>query len=203
LGFSFVYENCAIVKSLAAQKYDIVLSDVQMPDMNGLELLRHIRTGKVAGPRNTRFVILTAFSNTEVLGAAMALDVNGFLAKPIRIGVVMEKIKKAVHETFQIQPPENYESVVTELSSLGAVQTTSELAKPAPLSVADKFETHGSVILVPLTRLREGMRTAKDVVATDGNIIIPAGTKLAQLALNRLSDLNSVLTEKVVHIIPH
>jgi YesN/AraC family two-component response regulator len=74
-----------------------------MPGMNGLELLRRIRTGQTPRPKDSRFIILTSFSNTEALGAAMSLDVNGFLVKPIRIGVVMEKIERAIQENFQLR----------------------------------------------------------------------------------------------------
>lgn len=190
------------IKKMTTQRFDVVLSDVQMPDMNGLELLRRIRAGNVPTPRDSRFIILTAFSNTEVLGAAMTLDVNGFLAKPIRIGVVMEKIKKAVQEKFSLRPEKDYEFVVTDLPTLDVTRRTVEPAPPSRPSAEDKMEVHAATILIPLTRLREGMRVAKDVVATDGAIIIPAGTKLTQLSLNRLSELSSLLTDNVLHILP-
>ena len=48
----------------------------------------------------------------------MALDVNGFLAKPIRIGVVIEKVDPALQETFQLRAEEEYEFVATNLPTL-------------------------------------------------------------------------------------
>jgi len=190
------------IEKVTGQKFDVILSDVQMPDMNGLELLRRIRAGKVSTPRDSRFIVLTSFSNTEVLGAAMALDVNGFLAKPIRIGVVMEKIKKAVQEKFSARPEADYEAVVTDLPTLGGTRRGAEPAMTAHPSAANEMEAHAAVIPVPLMGLREGMRVAKDVVATDGNIIIPAGTRLTQLSLDRLSELSNLLTENVVYVLP-
>ena len=166
-----------------------------MPGMNGLELLRQVRTDQTRLPRDTKFVILTSFSNTEVLGAAMALDVNGFLAKPIRIGVVMERIDRAVQETFQLRAEDEYESVETNLPTLEQARRESleALAGQVPA-----FGTKEKII--PLTQLGAGMCVTKSLYAADGTILIPAGTVLTQLFINRLWDLSTVLTDELVHI---
>ncbi len=128
LGFVKTYEADSgqlAIAEMKKERFDLILSDVQMPGMNGLELLRQLRTGQTKLARDTRFIIITSFSNTEVIGAAMALDVNGFLAKPIRIGVVIEKVDRALQETFQLCAKDEYESVSTNLPSLEEAQRES------------------------------------------------------------------------------
>lgn len=176
------------------QGCDLVLSDVQMPGMNGLELLRWIRIGQTPLPRDARFIVLTSFSNVEVLGAAMALDVNGFLAKPIKTGVVMEKIERALQEAFQVRARNDYESVTTHLPSLD--QATRE--RPGSTHHVPPSATGEKTI--PLVQLRPGMYVTKSVYAADGSILISAGTVLTQLFVNRLWDLSSVLTDELVHV---
>lgn len=183
------------ITKMAEQRFDVVLSDVQMPGMNGLELLRQIRTGQTKLPQDTRFIILTSFSNTEVLSAAMALDVNGFLAKPIRIGVVMEKIDRAVQETFQLRALEEYESVVTNLPSLEQAQRES-----AGVPAGQMTALAASEKMIPLMQLGPGMCVTKSLYAADGTILIAAGTVLTQLFINRLCDLSSVLKDELVHV---
>ena len=184
------------IMTMAEQNFDLILSDVQMPGMNGLELLRQIRLGQTQLPRSARFVVLTSFSNTEVLGAAMALDVNGFLAKPIKIGIVMEKIDRAMQETFQPRSSSEYESVDTNPLSLEEVAKSSTKRAPTKENpIAGMVER-----TIPLSQLKVGMCVTKAVVATNGTLLIPAGTILTQLFINRLWDLDSVLPKELVHI---
>ena len=201
VGFQHVTEadsaQTALLK-MAEESFDVVLSDVQMPGMNGLELLRQIRMGQTPRPRDTRFIIFTSFSNTEVLGVAMALDVNGFLAKPIRIDVVIDKIERAVDEKLQLRAKTDYESVVTELSSLATAPRRAVLE--TRMSAADIIDRGTAQKRLPLAQVREGMSVAKDVVAKDGTLLVRAGTVLTELIINRLRDLANVLAHDFVDI---
>jgi YesN/AraC family two-component response regulator len=201
VGFQHVSEadsaQTALLK-MAEESFDVVLSDVQLPGMNGLELLRQIRMGQTPRPRDTRFVIFTSFSNTEVLGVAMALDVNGFLAKPIRIDVVIEKIERAVDEKLQLRAQSDYESVVTELSSLATAPRRAVLE--TRMSAADIIDRGTAQKRLSLAQAREGMSVAKDVVAKDGTLLVRAGTVLTELIINRLRDLANVLAHDFVDV---
>jgi PleD family two-component response regulator len=185
---------------MADDVFDVVLSDVQMPRMNGLELLRQIRSGQTSRPRDSRFLIVTSFSNTEVLGAAMALDVNGFLVKPIRIGVVLEKIERAVRESFQLRAQSEYQAVVTDLSSLENITRISDGLPTMRAAAAERRDLGEGQSRLPLTQLREGMKVARDMVAMDGTVLLRAGTVLTELIINRLRELTSVLPDDFVHI---
>lgn len=59
--------------------YDIVLSDIQMPILNGIELTTHIYS---MNPSQT-IIILSAFDNTEYLLSLINLGVDQFIKKPI------------------------------------------------------------------------------------------------------------------------
>lgn len=203
VGFQHVTEadsgQTALLK-MAEESFDVVLSDVQMPGMNGLELLRQIRMGQTPRPRDTRFVILTSFSNTEVLGVAMALDVNGFLAKPIRIDVVIEKLERAVAEKLQLRAQALYESVVTNLSSLAMAPRKADTVLETRISAADIIDRGTGHKRLSLTQVRDGMSVATDVVAKDDTVLVRAGTVLTEVIINRLRDLANVLAHDFVDI---
>ena len=186
---------------MADDAYDVILSDVQMPGMNGLELLRQIRSGQTPRPRDSRFLIVTSFSNTEVLGAAMALDVNGFLVKPIRIAVVLEKIERAINEPFHLRAQSEYGSVATDLSSLETTARNSGVLPTIRSAAAERSDLGKGQSRLPLTQLREGMKVARDLVAMDGTVLVRAETVLTELIINRLRELTSVLPDDFVHVI--
>lgn len=60
---------------------DLVITDIMMPVMNGLEMIERIR--KV--DKNVRFVIMSAYSETEYFIDAIKMGVNSFLIKPVEI----------------------------------------------------------------------------------------------------------------------
>jgi PAS domain S-box-containing protein len=68
----------------AGAPYDLVLMDVQMPDMDGLEAARRIRTAEAdADAPRTRMLALTANAQTEDREACLAAGMDGLLVKPL------------------------------------------------------------------------------------------------------------------------
>ena len=61
-------------------KPDIVFIDIEMPGMNGLELIKKLRS---TCNYNVHFVIISAYDNFKYAQEAMRLDVTDFLLKPI------------------------------------------------------------------------------------------------------------------------
>jgi len=68
----------------AGRPYDLVLMDVQMPGMDGLQAARRIRaTEAAAGERPVRMLALTANAQTEDRDACLAAGMDGLLVKPL------------------------------------------------------------------------------------------------------------------------
>ena len=100
------------------ETFDLIITDINMPVMNGLKLVQMIRAGKTHAKPETRIMVLTSFSQTEILGTALALDVNGFLVKPIIPAVAEQKLAQAMSERLHLHSPIAYETIRTELRSL-------------------------------------------------------------------------------------
>ena len=98
---------------------DFVLSDYNMPNFNGLQLLKAIRTGKTEVKRETPFAMLTGYSDRHLVDMALALDVNAFLTKPVsqkslsaRLGKMLAQDQDNVKSS--LKPADAYEDVVVE-----------------------------------------------------------------------------------------
>jgi predicted ATPase/signal transduction histidine kinase/CheY-like chemotaxis protein len=75
---------------LAAQPFDVVLMDVQMPIMNGYAAAHEIRRREQGTGRRVPIIAITASSTTEVVAACTAAGMDHYLSKPLRIEAVRE-----------------------------------------------------------------------------------------------------------------
>jgi PAS domain S-box-containing protein len=75
-------ESALLGADAAGDPYSVVLTDWQMPGMNGIELARRI-AGNPALRRPPSTVLVTAFGREEVQKEAEAAGIRGFLCKPI------------------------------------------------------------------------------------------------------------------------
>lgn len=72
--------------------YDVVLTDISMPGLSGLELLGHVRQKFP----NTPVIIISGISDQEHARGLIQLGAFDFLIKPFRLELVETSVKKAV-----------------------------------------------------------------------------------------------------------
>ena len=96
--------------------FSLVISDIRMPEKDGLELLRLV---KAVRP-NMKFIIMTAFAEIDVAVEAMHLGVNDLLIKPFELELVVFSVKKAME---QMKMEEELESYHKNLKKLVAERT--------------------------------------------------------------------------------
>lgn len=81
-------------------KPDVVLLDINMPVMNGLELLKKIRNEN----DDTRILILTIHNEVEYLSKAVEIGVNGYVLKDSESSVLKKAIMDVHNGEIYIQP---------------------------------------------------------------------------------------------------
>lgn len=77
---------------LQREKIDFVISDWNMPQMSGLELLKHVRTSEAL--KEMPFLMVTAEGQKEHVIEAVKHRVNNYIVKPFTPETLMEKINK-------------------------------------------------------------------------------------------------------------
>jgi two-component system chemotaxis response regulator CheY len=81
---------------LLSKKINLIISDYNMPNLDGLGLLRAVR----ATPhlKGIAFIMLTGRADTELVQRAQQFGVNNYLVKPFTIGTLKEKIEEVFGE---------------------------------------------------------------------------------------------------------
>lgn len=78
-------------------RFHIVVSDCNMKPINGLQLLKTIRSGKAGGVSpDLPIILLTGHSDVPVVQRAVELKASGFLAKPVSLDKLTAAINKAL-----------------------------------------------------------------------------------------------------------
>lgn len=77
---------------LTKKTFDMIISDLQMPNVTGIELLKHV---KESYP-DTVFMLITAFGTTETAVEAMKMGAYDYLTKPFKIDEVRMNIQNAL-----------------------------------------------------------------------------------------------------------
>ncbi len=80
------------LRKLAAGKFDLILTDINMPVMDGLKLVKRIRAD--AQHAQTPIIVITTEGSTEDRQRAMALGANAYITKPIQAPQVIQKVKE-------------------------------------------------------------------------------------------------------------
>ena len=72
-----------VLEAADGPRVDVILLDIEMPEMDGLEATRHIRAGDAAG-RGVRIVAMTANALAGDREMCIAAGMNDYVSKPIR-----------------------------------------------------------------------------------------------------------------------
>jgi len=79
------------LKKLNADNYDLLITDINMPVMDGLKLISLVR--RDVKYRNIPIMVITTEGGAEDRERALALGANAYITKPIQAGNVLEVVK--------------------------------------------------------------------------------------------------------------
>jgi CheY-like chemotaxis protein len=96
MNFIFAFSGEEALRFLEQNNHEavLILSDINMPGMSGLELLRQIKEKHHEPPPVV--MMITAYGDAENYNTAMKLGADDFLTKPLEFNLLKEKLK-AIH----------------------------------------------------------------------------------------------------------
>jgi two-component system chemotaxis response regulator CheY len=83
------------LRKLAGAKFDVIITDINMPIMDGLKLVKRIRIDHVH--KDTPVIIITTEGSQEDRQRAIRLGANAYITKPIQAPQVIAKVKELLH----------------------------------------------------------------------------------------------------------
>jgi diguanylate cyclase (GGDEF)-like protein/PAS domain S-box-containing protein len=167
------YDGKAAIETVRNNEVSLMLLDLQLPDMSGLEILRQLDEGGLSVPS----ILITANGSEHVAAEAFRLGVEDYLSKPVEAEQLEEAINKALNETHLRQAKEKL-----------TIQLQEQLANKAVLADIGKSITSSLDInqvlrkiveaAVDLTKAEEGFLALLD--NTSGQLYLRAEKNLDQ-----------------------
>lgn len=93
--FAFSGEEALKIMDKMHQEAVLILSDINMPGMSGLELLEQIKKNYVKPPPVV--MMITAYGDEENHNTALRLGADDFLTKPLDFKILKERLKNLNH----------------------------------------------------------------------------------------------------------
>jgi signal transduction histidine kinase/DNA-binding response OmpR family regulator len=86
------------ITSIKTGKYDLVLMDLQMPEMDGYAATKYIRTNLPAPLCDIPIIAMTAHALTSEIDRCIAIGMNDYISKPFKQEVLFSKIAKIINK---------------------------------------------------------------------------------------------------------
>lgn len=166
---------------LERMRPSFILSDIDMPYVNGLQVLKNVRLGKTWAERDVPFLLLTGHSDADVVGVALQLDASAFLRKPIDAAMLQDRLRRV--QTTPLQPRSVSEYNVISIEALGQLSERQR-------SDNERDPDHaGPVRYLAHYELAPGHVLANAVNSIQGEPVLAAGTKITPWLLTQVKDL--------------
>jgi two-component system, chemotaxis family, chemotaxis protein CheY len=86
-------------EALQARPFDLVICDINMPRMSGLDLLRHLRATRHY--QTTPFLMISGEISEDIVAASAESEVDGYLIKPFKIESLENRLRAIIFNRYQ------------------------------------------------------------------------------------------------------
>jgi len=191
------------LEHMAMSRYDLIISDFDLDDSSGLELVRRIRTHQTPASPDTRLILLSVHTDQDLVFRSIVLDVNGLLPKPTTPSRLREAIQQALDEDFKPKSPAYYLHADLREIEHDSTHVTELLAHAVGSTDANSPQYVGEKI--PLSAMNVGMVLVEPIYARGQTLVMNGGHTLTPTIISRLLDIREHLASQEVCVVlpPH
>jgi DNA-binding NtrC family response regulator len=164
----------AALSLLREQHFDLVLTDIRMPGMSGVELFRAIRDLRP----NMPVILMTAFAAENLINEAVQEGVFAVLPKPFDIEHVIFALTRALSRPMVLLVDEAEEARPLA-QALQAIGLPSQVTSTHQTSVQAVQEGPADVVLVNVEALADGPALVENILHLDASIAVIATSSSA------------------------
>ena len=137
-------ENAKVaLTKLESDQFDIILADIKMPGMDGLEMLRRIKSLK----KESIVIVMTAFATVDTAVKALKDGAYDYVTKPFDPDDLTHLIRNATKQISLSEENENLKKKVISLENVEDLIGESEAMKNVLREVESVAQTNSSVII--------------------------------------------------------
>jgi DNA-binding NtrC family response regulator len=131
------------LKMLESESFDIILADIKMPGMDGLEMLRRIKLLK----SDSIVIVMTAFATVDTAVQALKDGAFDYVTKPFDPDDLSHLIRNATKQIVLTEENENLKSRVITLESIEDLIGNSEAMKRVLKDIENVAQSNSSVVI--------------------------------------------------------
>jgi DNA-binding NarL/FixJ family response regulator len=170
-------DGAEALAQLRATAVDVVLMDVRMPNVDGVEATRRICVGGEGGPGRPRVLILTTFDLDEYAFSALKAGASGFMLKDVPPGDLLAAIR-AVHSGDAVVAPSTTRRLIDRFSSVLPATTPEPRAQ-----ILDRLTDREREVLTLVAQGLSNGEIAARLVLSEATVKTHVGRILAKLEL--------------------
>ncbi len=162
------------VARAAANRYDLILSDIRLPDIDGLQVLEQVR----ARTPNQTLILITAYPSVDTAVRGMKLGARDYIGKPFTPDELRMVVARAIdedalrRENAELRDELAYKNLIGESPAMQALRGTIEKVARADANVLISGDSGVGKEVVARAIHYHGTRTGKPFVAVNCGALV-------------------------------